>query len=240
MPVERFYINEPLEKNRTIFLKKEEFHHLSHVIRLKSGEQVEIINGNGVLAQGEIASIERSQAAITISSIREEAPTTSEIILAQALPRQPRLEYILEKSVEIGVTKLWLFPGMLSEKKEFSPSQIERIHHIIISAAKQCGRLYLPTVILSPPLLSWQSNSLPKSSFFGDTRLNKTPFLEILLAQKEKSILIAIGPEKGFHEKETTWMEENLGMRGVHLHPNILRTDTAAIYSLSLASAFLL
>lgn len=241
MPIERFYVNDPLEQGSTVFLKNEEFHHLAHVVRLKKGEVAELINGKGTLAKSRLEELGNKQAAFSILSLEKEEKPPYELILAQALPRQPRLEYILEKSVELGVTKLWLFPGMLSEKKEFSSSQIERINHIIISATKQCGRLYLPELTLSPPLLSWKNSTPPKNSFFGDTAaLDSSSFLKQLSKLEEKSLLMAIGPEKGFHIKETVHMRESLGMQGVFLHANILRTDTAAIFSLSLASAFLI
>ena len=240
MPSERFYIDEVLEQGLTVSLKNEEFHHLAHVIRTKAGDTIELINGKGVLAFGLIETIDKKQAQISISSIESlEAPPAYELVLAQAMPRQPRLEYILEKSVELGVTKIWLFPGMLSEKKEFSPSQIERINYIITSAMKQCGRLFIPELILLPSILSWKQEILPKASFFGDTSPEAELFLDNLIRQKETSLLIAIGPEKGFHPKEEAYMSGSLAMNGVHLHKNILRTDTAAIFSLSLASAFL-
>ncbi len=241
MPIERFYINTPLEKNDTVFLKNEEFHHLAHVVRLKKGEIIELINGKGILAQSIIESLENKQAVLSILSIEKKTKPTYELILAQATPRQPRLEYILEKSVELGVTKIWLFPGMLSEKKEFSSSQIDRINHIIISAAKQCGRLHLPELTFYSPLLSWTPPSSEITCFFGDTKApSSNSFLLHMQKKVENSILIAIGPEKGFHIKETVHMRDSLGMNGVFLHSNILRTDTAAIFSLSIASAFLI
>ena len=239
MPSERFYINELLEQGQTISLKNEEFHHLAHVIRIKSGETVELVNGKGTLGEGRVETIGKQQATISILSAEHTEAPAYELILAQALPRQPRLEYILEKSVELGVTKIWLFPGMLSEKKEFSPSQIDRINYIITSAMKQCGRLFIPELVLSPPLLSWQAATLPKASFFGDTSPEADSFLSKLSVQKDETLLIAIGPEKGFHAKETAWMKSSLQMKGVHFHKNILRTDTAAIFALSLASSFL-
>lgn len=240
MPVERFFLKEEeLDKGDLVFLKNEELHHLAHVIRIKEGEVIELVNGKGSLATGKIEKITRQQAEITILSSQTSPPPSYELILAQAIPRQPRLEYILEKSVELGVTKIWLFPGELSEKKTLSPSHLERAHYIITSAMKQCGRLFAPELILSPPLFSWNPSDLPSSSFFGDTDPEATSFLSNLAAKQLSSLCIAIGPEKGFHPKEVAWMKNTLHIQGVHLHPNILRTDTASINALSLASAFI-
>ncbi|MES2199950.1 MAG: RsmE family RNA methyltransferase [Chlamydiota bacterium] len=240
MPVERFYLEGELNQGDDVSLKNEEFHHLAHVIRVKEGEVIELVNGKGSLATAKIKKITRHLAEVTILSSEQAPPLSYELILAQAIPRQPRLEYILEKSVELGVTKIWLFPGELSEKKILAPSHLERAHHIITSAMKQCGRLFAPELVLAPSLFSWDPKSLPKASFFGDTHPDARSFLNCLTAEKPSSLCVVIGPEKGFNPKETTWMKNTLHIQGVHLHPNILRTDTAAICSLSLASAFML
>lgn len=236
MPAERFYVKEPFFENQSIFLKEEEFHHLSHVMRLKVGEEVELINGEGSLANATISSLEKQRALLSIQKTHQGVKPPYRLILAQALPRMPRLEYILEKSVELGVTDLWLFPGSLSEKKEISPSQNQRIHHVIISALKQCGRLFAPNLLFLPSLFSWDPASLPPHSFFGDTRAEAPFFSTLLQSQKTSSLLIAIGPEKGFHEKETLFLEQHL--KGIKLHDNILRTDTAAITAVSSGYSF--
>ncbi|MBS0627090.1 MAG: 16S rRNA (uracil(1498)-N(3))-methyltransferase [Verrucomicrobia bacterium] len=238
MPVDRFYLNQDLIQEDLIFLKEDEFHHLAHVLRVKEGETIEILNGKGSLASAKVEKIEKHQARLSILSSNQSPKPSYELILAQAIPRQPRLEYILEKSVELGATQIWLFPGELSEKKTLSSSGLERAHHILISAMKQCGRLFIPSLSLSPPISSWDPSSLPKSSFFGDTNPDAKSFLSCLKAETINSCCIVIGPEKGFHAKEISHLK-SLEIRGVHLHSNILRTDTAAICSLSLASSFI-
>lgn len=101
---------------------------------------------------------------------------------------------------------------------------------------KQCGRLFIPKITLLPPLLKWTSEGIPEQAFFGDTRANASPFPKSL---DSKSCLIVIGPEKGLQEKEVFHLETNLHMKGLKLHENILRTDTASICALSLASFLL-
>src|SRR3989339_1718221 len=239
MPAERFYIQgSTLIIDEIFSLEKEEFHHLAHVMRGKVGDKVELINGLGSLAQAVVLSIEKHKAFLKIESVFQEKPPSYQLILAQALPRLPKLEFIIEKSVELGVTDLWLLPGILSEKKDFSENQIERIHHITLSALKQCGRLFIPNIIFKPSLLNWNSEEVPANSFFGDTEPNAPHFLNKLLSKASSPLLIVIGPEKGFHEKEALYMKDHLHMKGVKLHHNILRAETAAIHSVSLASSF--
>lgn len=235
MPDNRFYIQiQDFDPDQSLFLEKEEFHHLAHVMRLKTGETVELINGTGSLAEATITSLDKHRASLRITSIEKKEQSSHRLILAQALPRLPRLEYIIEKSVELGVTELWLFPGIFSEKKDISSAGMERLNHIVLSAIKQCGRLYMPKILLLPPLLKWTSKETPSNAFFGDTRSTAHPFPNSV---PNNSFLIVIGPEKGLHKKEVLYLETDLCMTGIKLHENILRTDTAAICALSLASS---
>lgn len=239
MPAKRFYVKEPLDLQEKLLLQGEEFHHLCHVMRVKENESIEVVNGLGALAQATVRSLEKKQAVLQLISLELKPSPPHRLILAQALPRIPRLEYILEKSVELGATDLWLFPGALSEKEEVSPSQRQRMQGILISSLKQCGRLFLPSLLYKPLLSKWNAEEIPKSSFFGDTRPSSSPLYSSLsLLSSPQDLLIAIGPESGFHPKEVQIMEDSLGMQGVRLHENILRTDTAAIASLAIASCF--
>jgi 16S rRNA (uracil1498-N3)-methyltransferase len=238
MPVERFYLGKTLEKGKSLVLEEEEFHHLAHVIRKKPGDSVEIVNGAGSLAVCEITEVGKRHATLTASSVTSHSPPPFELILAQAIPSKSRLDFILEKTVELGVTEIRLFEGMQSEKKISRATLEARARSLIISALKQSGRLFLPNLLFCPRIALWQPSSLPLSSFFGDVRRQAPPFVDVLSTEKTRARLIAIGPEKGFHPEEVLVMEEKLRMKGVSLHQNILKADTAAMCGIALASAF--
>lgn len=239
MPAERFFIQDSsFFINKGVLLEGDEFHHLVHVMRLRVGETAELINGMGSLAEATVKAIGKHSAKLQITSVHTEKPPKYRLILAEALPRFTKLEYVIEKSVELGVTDLWLFPGKLSEKKNLSLTQVERILHITLSAIKQCGRLLIPKIQILPSILEWKQENIPPAAFFGDTDPSAPSFLKALQSLDSSSLLIAIGPEKGFHEDEVIYMEKTLSIKGVSLHKNILRTETAAIHALSLASAF--
>jgi 16S rRNA (uracil1498-N3)-methyltransferase len=136
------------------------------------------------------------------------------------------LEWTLEKATELGATEFWLFPGKRSEKKDLSKSQIHRLETILINALKQCGRLYLPKIILKPPLEEWQ---IPSGSlFFGDFSTT-TPLKKTF----DDTVTFFIGPEKGFSPAETLLLREKFKAHPISLHENILRAETAAITVLS-------
>lgn len=167
-----------------------------------------------------------------------EAPPPYRLILAQAIPRTNRLEFILEKGTELGMTEIWLFASARSERRNFSEHQEARLKNITIAALKQCGRLFLPTIVMLPQIKDWPK--LPYPAFFGDTQ----PSAPILASAFQKhdgcqEVLFCIGPESGFTPEETTLLQTH-GANGVKLHPNILRTDTAALAALSLLSHWML
>jgi 16S rRNA (uracil1498-N3)-methyltransferase len=237
MPAERYYYPKPLETGDTIFLQDQEFHHLIHVMRGREGDPVEIVNGMGQLAQGAIQKIEKKKAALSLTSVFSQNPPETTIILAQGIPRQNRLDFIAEKCTELGMTELWLFPATKSEKKEFSENQLERVKGITVAAMKQCGRLHLPQIKLMPPLKQWRGEDA-FLMFFGDTSTNAPQFLSAWgsINSQTKQALFCIGPESGLTEEEEATLR-GIGAHGVSLHPNILRTDTAAIAAMTLLSA---
>ena len=158
MPANRFFLDDPLEPNTVVHLDKQEMHHAS-VMRMREGQVAEIINGRGTLAHATY-----TKAGFHIDSVETADPHPA-IILCQALPRMNRLDTILEKGTEIGMSEVWLFPGDRSEKKSLSPNQLKRAEHIFISAIKQCGRLHLPKLVLKPSLKDWSKP--PGLTLFG-------------------------------------------------------------------------
>lgn len=222
MPAHRFYLN-PIRET----LDGEEFHHLKNVMRARTGDQIEIADGKGTLVQARVLEIGKNSAQLEIIHRINEHPPSSSLILAQALTRPALLDWIIEKGTELGATEFWLFPGDQSEKKELTPHQLERLHTLMISALKQCGRLYLPSLQVKPPLTRWQKPA--GTLLFGSLAPNAQPIKKF-----PAPVTIVIGPEKGFSKEEQDILE-TLGI-GVTLHPNILRAETAALCALSLLS----
>lgn len=236
MPAERYYYPALFESGQPVFLTDQEYHHLVHVMRSRKGDQVEVVNGLGQLAQATINDIEKKKAILSLSSVYTQPPSSMKMILAQGIPRQNRLDFIVEKCTELGMTDMWLFPAAKSEKKELTDNQLERLKALMISAMKQCGRLFLPNILLMPPLKRWNHQE-GSAMFFGDTGPNTPHFLSVCRPTKQEAIFF-IGPESGFTEEEVVILK-GFNAQGVSLHPNILRTDTAAIAAMTLLSSML-
>lgn len=231
MPAERYYLPSHLNARSTINLEEEEAHHLIRVMRTREGDHVELVNGRGVLANALVAKIGKHHAELTVLEIVREDPAPTPVIIAQALPKLNRIDVIVEKGTELGMTELWFYPGDLSEKKDVSPTQEKRFNNLAISAMKQCGCLWVPKIHYHPPLEDW--SSLPCTGLYGDVA-PAAPTLKTLWPSlpTHEGVIFFVGPEKGFSEKEVAHLKR-LGVIGASLHKNILRTDTAPLCALS-------
>lgn len=235
MPEKRFFLDEDIVLHSTYSIKNEEAQHVK-VMRCRVGDHIELINGKGILAEAKIDHFSKQSVEVTITSLLHEQMPKVSLTLVQALPRLNRLDTILEKCTELGATNILLFPGELSEKKELSENQIHRIENILISASKQCGRLFLPFYNIMPALNKWQK---PEGQLlYGDTS-PEAPLLIQKLNETLFHVLFFVGPEQGFSSNEELILK-SWGAIGVKLHSNILRTDTAPIAALSILSQVLL
>lgn len=236
MPHDRFFIDESFSVEQTLSLEKEELRHLM-VMRIAPGETVELVNGRNQLAEAQVETVSKTSAKLKITALSEGNPK-KKFILAQALPKLARLEWLVEKAVELDVSEFWLFPSSHSEKNSLSANQIARLKHIIISAMKQSGRLDLPEINIFPSIDRLPVNQ--GSFFFGDVRPDAPSFLDIWKKTPKFSepMVFFIGPEKGFTEKEINFLVKEQGACGVHLNANVLRTETAAIVALALLQEF--
>lgn len=239
MPAERYYHDTSFQVNSTIEINGAEFHHLAHVMRTRKGDQVEIVNGKGILALGTVKDILKDKVILLIDHLQhEETKKLTRLILAQAVPKGHRLDLILEKGTELGIDEFWIFPGKLSVKKEVFAQQLVRANQILISAMKQCGRLSIPLLKCCASINQWkiEDGFGEATVFFGDLTDAAQPLgLRLKEIKPQSSVIFVTGPEAGF-ELEELQILKKLGAEGVKLHPNILRTETASIVAMSLLS----
>lgn len=226
----RFYLNDPFLQPPII--DGSEFHHLAHVMRKEMGDEIELVNGHGTIARARIEKMQKSSAILSILHLQTHPKPRPSLITAMAILRMEKLDWAIEKATELGAESILLFAGQYSEKKELSVHQIERLRNISIAAMKQCGRLYLPGIAILPSLervLQTEATIL-----FGDVD-TKAPMLNSCLDQSP--ILFITGPEKGFSQPEEELLKQKA--RGVRLHINILRAETAPMVALTLLSRHL-
>lgn len=218
MPHNRFFVDQNLNKGDEITLQDAEFKHF-HVMRVQKEDMIELVNGKGQLAIAKVHTKEQKKAKVKIYSIQEEIQS-QRYVLALAFIKTPLLEWVLEKSTELGITEFWLFQGEKSLSIRLSQSKLHRFRQIFISSMKQCGRLFLPTLQMYDSLK--ELPSFPGTKFYGEITTTK------ILKKVSSPSMMVIGPESGFSKNEKTFLDQN-HFQKTRLHKNILRAETAAI-----------
>jgi 16S rRNA (uracil1498-N3)-methyltransferase len=230
----RFYVPRDLIKEGSAALPPTQAHHLRDVLRLHSGDIVEIFDGAGSGYTGEV---ELRDSDVFIRSLKNiPSPESSiHLTLAAALIKSAKFEWMLEKSTELGVDAIIPLKTCLSEIRipsDRMKSRLERWRRIVREASRQCTRFTEPRI--SEPLDF--SEFLASQDFTGSTK--------VLFYEKSNDpwrsdgfvsdrILLCIGPEGGWEPHEIE-QARGAGYRICGLGPRILRAETAAIAAVSI------
>lgn len=214
----------------------EDARHIALSLRMKNGEHLILCDGKGREAEAIIREAFPESVVLDIIERRDSAaePKT-EVILYQALPKFDKLEYIIQKSVELGVTKIVpvLSSRCISRPDEKTmKKKLERLRKIADEAAKQSGRGKLPEV---GELLTFKNAVLKMSEaetpiFFFEHA--DYPLREIMEKRTGGTIAMMVGSEGGFSDEEAAFAAEH-GVMTASLGPRILRCETAPVAALS-------
>jgi 16S rRNA (uracil1498-N3)-methyltransferase len=198
----------------------DEHRHLK-VSRTGKGERVELFDGAGRVWTGEVARIERAVTEVRVLGERLEPGPVAELILGQALIRNAAFERVLEKAVEVGVTRI--VPFRAARSNDGGQGRTERWHRIVVEAAKQSRHYHLPSLDPVTDLagvLSIRAGSRLVLAEQREGRLNA--------AVGDRPVLYLVGPEGGWTDGEL----DAAGASGFHLvrlGRHIMRAETAAI-----------
>jgi len=237
MRIPRIYYPAPISLEQEFQLTEDAGHHIASVLRLKANRPVVLFNGDGNEYSAQIISVQRKKVIVEADaclSLSKESPLS--IHLGQGVSKGDRMDTVLQKSVELGVTEITpIITERCTVKLDESRWEKKRAQwqKIIIGACEQSGRNSVPT--LNPPiaLIKWLSDST------SSTRLVLAPGAEKTLARQAyntQGFRLLIGPEGGLSEAEIHQANES-GFASVSLGPRILRTETAAISSISILQA---
>lgn len=217
----------------------EDLHHLTRVLRLKSGDKFEVLLPDG--RKGE-ARLEGEENHLSGKILQLGAANPERILplwLGVGMIRWSRLEWLVEKATELGVHRispLHLSQGRLPKGESISNNKIERLNKISQETLKQCERSAAP-VIDAPLSLE---DFLQKVGFVSGPGVEKFMFRERYhgaslndrLFSASTSWVFLVGPEGGFSEAEIA-LAESRDFESVSLGPTVLRSETAAIYACS-------
>lgn len=222
-----------------ITMSGEESKHLLKVLRKQIGDQISFTDGKGTVVVTEIVNISKQECQVQVIERKENVNKRAfRFHLVVAPTKNPdRMEWMVEKAVEIGVEKISFIICERSERKHL---EINRMERIAIAALKQSSGTYLPEI----ELLTYKD--FLKSVSYNDSnrckmiawceKMEETPLISQFNLQQEEIILL-IGPEGDFTSKEVEMAKEK-GFQEVRLGNKILRTETAAIYGTTAISVF--
>lgn len=233
MRISRLFLEGNYQANQTIALPKEQAHYALTVLRLKNNFVIEAFNGKGLLAKGKLIVTSRRTADFEIESVQQthtESPLNT--VLVQGISKGDRMDYSIQKAVELGVTSIQpvftehcdvKLQGDKLEKRQ------QQWQAIVVNACEQSLRTVVPKVL---PILTYQawleSSHANDKPVFG---LVLDPYAIDSLSTIEQPataipIHLLIGPEGGLSEHEVN-QAKDLGLTATRLGPRVLRTETA-------------
>ena len=221
-----------------ITLSPEESHHLARVLRAQPGQEITLFDGQGGVAEGCIESISKTTVDVRISNRRKTPKPPVEIDLIQAVPKPDRWELVLQKAVELGATTI---RPILTQHTEFKPNpkKQERWNKMVLNAAQQCEVRWLPKLQPLEKMADVLSSLVEYDLvLIGSLYEGAKPLRDVSFSGKTKVALL-VGPEGDFSEVEVNAAIQ-AGALPVSFGDRILRTETAAIYGLSVLAYQLL
>lgn len=234
----RFYCPQPLAIGAVIALPENVAHHVQ-VLRLVPGDCITVFNGEGGEYIATLTSVEKRRASAEIKTFSpREAELPFAVTLAQALPEASKMDWIIEKSVELGVTAIQPLAAQRCVVKLTSERAAKKQEHwqgIIISASEQCGRNRIPHLTESMDLSSWvEQQDLHR-------RIMLSPHAEQSLSDwarhhPPQAVALIIGPEGGFTEAEENSARAH-GVLSLSIGPRVLRTETAGLAAIASINA---
>lgn len=222
-----------------ITMSGDESKHLIKVLRKQIGDQITFTDGKGTVAVTEIINLSKQECQVQVIERRNEVNKRAfNFHLVVAPTKNPdRMEWMVEKTVEIGVEKISFIICERSERKHL---EINRMERIAIAALKQSSGTYLPKIqsYSYKEFFNHLTQSEPNSCrmIAWCEKMEMTPLISSLDLSQEEIILL-IGPEGDFTSKEVE-MAKGYGFQEVRLGNKILRTETAAIYGTTVISNF--
>jgi len=234
---QRFFCTDSLDQPQ-VRLREHEAHHLIHVMRLSAGDEVLLFDGSGAESRAKIERLGRSEVVLAVISRQTvDRELSFSLTLGVALPKGDRQKWLIEKAVELGVTRL---VPLVTERSVAQPvaKALDRLRRGVIEACKQCGRNRLMEISEPQDCGSFVQQADTDNIALVAHPLRDEDMQEPASAtsivdlaprlQKAGEVIVLVGPEGGLTDLEVE-DATRAGWLPVDLGPRILRIETAAL-----------
>jgi 16S rRNA (uracil1498-N3)-methyltransferase len=233
--MQRLFIDAGLAAEKPVEASKEQFHYLANVLRMAEGDAVLVFNGRDGEWRAELSFPTRKRLLLTPTEETRPQPAPSDLHYLFAPLKVGRLDYLVQKAVEMGAG---LLQPVMTQHVQGKINSIERLEANVVEAAEQCGILSIPRV--APPrkledlLADWPRER--RIVFCDEGHGSQNP-LPALAAITERKLALLVGPEGGFSDEERTLLRSLDFVTPIPLGPRILRADTAAVAAMAVIQA---
>lgn len=229
--MQRLFVPQDLGPGAAIEASPEQSHYLIHVLRMAEGAQLLLFNGRDGEWLAHI--VAKSKKAVRLEPVEQTRPQpqTPDLVYCFAPLKQGRLDYLVQKAVEMGAGVL---QPVITQHTQVTKLGIERLAANAVEAAEQCGILAIPQVRepqkFEKLLAGWETD---RRLIFCDESAETNNPLAALQDVAEKKLALLVGPEGGFSDDERTLLHALPFVTAIPLGPRILRADTAAVAALA-------
>ncbi|MDQ2190398.1 16S rRNA (uracil(1498)-N(3))-methyltransferase [Vibrio anguillarum] len=233
MRIPRIYHPTPLQPSSIIALNDDAAGHIGRVLRMQAGQEVLLFDGSGAEFPAEITEVSKKNVLVNVlKRVESSCESPLNLHLGQVISRGDKMEFTIQKSVELGVNTITPLIsercGVKLDAKRFE-KKLEQWQKIAISACEQCGRNIVPLIRPIMQLEEWCAE--PSDAL----KLNLHPRAKYsinTLPQPINKVRLLIGPEGGLSESEIS-MSEQYHFEETLLGPRVLRTETAALTAIT-------
>lgn len=238
-PLTRIYFPEPIPDHGLCRLPAPKAHHLAHVLRLGEGDPVVLFDGNGNAFDAVVARSARGEVEVQVRGRRDEdRESPLQVTLAQAVSSGERMDYTIQKAVELGVQAIQPLMAERCVVRLSGERAEKRVAHwqgVVNAACEQCGRNRVPRVMPLQPLRGWLEGATGGDALGLLLKPGAEGGLK-QLGRPQGRVIVLAGPEGGLSESEMA-DAVRAGFRPLRLGPRVLRTETAAVALLAAMQA---
>lgn len=229
----RFYIEADLTVDTTVELTETVSHHWVKVLRAQVGETATLFNGQGGEYHVELVEVAKKSATVQVLQFNPSNRTPHfTALLGQVMSKGDRMDYAIQKAVELGVSEIQLLTSERCEmrlKYDRDQKKLDHWQGIAIAACEQCGLNIVPKVLPPLSLEKWLESNLPTTKLVLAPNKDEVD----VLADADPYLALLIGPEGGLSEAEISAANEK-GFVNWCIGERVLRTETAPVVALSI------